>query len=115
MQKGKGDIMEITMEMSMLKNKSIEKAEFDRIMEEHAKWLADMNTGKKADLSDLSLTKMDLSGLDLSYANMEGTSFVISLEPFSILNLILSISIVILLQSSLICRNSLLISSIVFF
>lgn len=68
--------MEITMDMMMLKNKTITKEEFDRIMDEHAKWLTDRNTGKRADLSDLNLAKMDLSGLNFSYANMEGVDLM---------------------------------------
>ena len=68
--------MEITMNIVSMKNKSIEKAELDRIMEEHKKWLADRNIGKRADLSGLSLCDMDLSGKDFSYANMEGVDLM---------------------------------------
>ena len=66
--------MNIEMGMSILNHKNIEKYEFDKIMEEHKKWLEDHNTGKRADFSDMDLSNMDLSGLDFSYAKMDGVN-----------------------------------------
>ena len=63
--------MQISMGMRALSLKKIEKAEFDRRMEEHAKWLANHEEGSCADFSGLDLSGMDLSGKDLSYAKME--------------------------------------------
>ncbi len=66
--------MQISMGMTILGQKKIEKAEFDKIMAEHKLWLANHEKGKRADLSDRDLSGMDLSGIDLSYADMEGVN-----------------------------------------
>ena len=66
--------MQISMGMTILGQKKIEKAEFDKIMAEHKLWLADHKKGKRADLSDRDLSGMDLSGMDLSYADMAGVN-----------------------------------------
>ena len=68
--------MNISMGMRMLSSKKITKNEFDRIIEEHRKWLENNETGKRADLSDLDLSETDLSGMDLSYADLEGTNLM---------------------------------------
>lgn len=72
--KGKGDRMQVSMRMTLLRQKKIERAEFDRRMEEHAKWLKDHKEGKRADLRDADLGEMDLTGMDFSYADMTGVS-----------------------------------------
>ncbi|WP_092325843.1 pentapeptide repeat-containing protein [Butyrivibrio sp. YAB3001] len=72
--KGIGDDMQISMGMSVLTQKKIEKAEFDKRMEEHTKWLKNNEEGKRADFSDVDLSEMDLSGMDFSYADMMGVN-----------------------------------------
>lgn len=72
--KGIGDFMQMSMGMTVLSQKKIEKSEFDRRMEEHAKWLKDNKVGKRADFSDVDLSEMDLSGMDFSYAEMIGVN-----------------------------------------
>lgn len=66
--------MQISMGMTDLTQKKIERSEFDRRMEEHAKWLKNHEEGKRADFSDVDLSDMDLSGMDLSYAEMKGVN-----------------------------------------
>ena len=68
--------MEISIGMNVLMQKKIEKAEFDRIMEEHSLWLKDKEKGKRADLKDRDLSELDLSGMDFSYADMEGVNLM---------------------------------------
>lgn len=53
--------------------KKITPAELRIILDDHAKWLADQQTGKCADLFGFDLSGLDLSGLDLRYANLHGT------------------------------------------
>ena len=66
------------MGMHFLSQKKIEETEFDRIMEEHKKWLEKHETGKRAELRDVDLSNMDLSGMDFSHANMEGANLMFS-------------------------------------
>ena len=66
--------MQISMGMTVLSQKKIERAEFDQRMEEHAKWLKNHEEGKRADFSDVDLSEMDLSGMDFSYAEMKGVN-----------------------------------------
>ncbi len=66
--------MQISMGMTILSQKRIERSEFDRRMEEHAKWLKNNEEGKRADFSDVDLSEMDLSGMDFSYADMTGVN-----------------------------------------
>ncbi len=66
--------MEISMGMSVLTQKKIERREFDRRMEEHAKWLKDNEEGHRADFTDVDLRDMDLSGIDFSYVEMKGVN-----------------------------------------
>ena len=70
--------MEISMGMHFLSQKKIEETEFDQIMEEHKKWLENHETGKRAELRDVDLSNMDLSGRDFSHANMEGVILMFS-------------------------------------
>ncbi len=63
--------MQVSMGMTVLSQKKIERAEFDQRMEEHAKWLKNHEEGKRADFSDVDLSEMDLSGMDFSYAENE--------------------------------------------
>ena len=74
--KGTGDDMPVSMGMTVLTQKRIEKAEFDKRMEEHAKWLKNKEEGKRADFSDVDLSEMDLSGMDFSYADMTGVNLM---------------------------------------
>ncbi|SFQ38779.1 Uncharacterized protein YjbI, contains pentapeptide repeats [Lachnospiraceae bacterium XBB1006] len=66
--------MQISMGMTVLSQKKIERAEFDHRMEEHAKWLKNHEKGKRADFSDVDLSEMNLSGMDFSYAEMKGVN-----------------------------------------
>ena len=66
--------MEISMGMAVLSQKRIDRDDFDRRMEEHAKWLKDNKDGKRADFRDVDLSEMDLSGMDFSYAEMSGVN-----------------------------------------
>ena len=66
--------MQISMGMTILNQKKIEKNEFDRRMGEHAKWLKNHEEGKRADFSYVDLSDMDLSGTDFSYAEMSGVN-----------------------------------------
>ncbi len=66
--------MEVSMGMTILSQKKIERSEFDRRMEEHAKWLKNDKEGQRADFSDFDLSSMDLSGMDFSYAEMRGVN-----------------------------------------
>ena len=66
--------MQISMGMTILSQKKIERSEYDRRMEEHAKWLKNNEEGKRADFSDVDLSDMDLSGMDFSYADMTGVN-----------------------------------------
>jgi uncharacterized protein YjbI with pentapeptide repeats len=66
--------MEVSMGMTILSQKKIERSEFDRRMEEHAKWLKNNKEGQRADFSDIDLSSMDLSGMDFSYAEMRGVN-----------------------------------------
>lgn len=68
--------MPLQMEMTFISSKKIEREEFERILEDHKKWLEDNNTGKRADLSNLDLSNMDLSGINLSYAYMQGVNLM---------------------------------------
>jgi hypothetical protein len=43
-----------------------------KVLIEHAKWLADRSTGKRADLRGVDLSGVDLSGADLRRANLRG-------------------------------------------
>ncbi len=72
--KGTGDDMPISMGMTVLAQKKIDRSEFDRRMEEHAKWLRDNKEGKRADFSDVDLSEMNLSGMDFSHAEMTGVN-----------------------------------------
>ena len=63
--------MPLQMGMTFISSKKIEREEFERILEDHKKWLEDNNTGKRADLSNLDLSNMDLSGINLSYAYID--------------------------------------------
>lgn len=72
--KGKGDRMQVSLRMTLLRQKKIERAEFDHRMKEHAKWLKDHKEGKRADLRDVDLGDMDLTEMDFSYADMTGVS-----------------------------------------
>ncbi len=64
--------MQISMGFNVLSQKKIDKAEFNRRMEEHAKWLKNKGEGQRADFSDVDLSEMDLSGIDFSHAEMKG-------------------------------------------
>ena len=66
--------MQVSMGITLLTQKNIERSEFDRRMEEHAKWLKNHEEGKRADFSDVNLSGMDLSGMDFSYAEMTGVN-----------------------------------------
>lgn len=66
--------MQISMGFNVLSQKKIDKAEFDRRMEEHAKWLKNKEEGQRADFSDVDLSEMDLSGMDFSHAEMKGVN-----------------------------------------
>lgn len=66
--------MQVSMGMSVLTQKKIEKAEFDKRMAGHAKWLKNNEEGKRADLRDIDLSEMDLSGMDFSHADMTGVN-----------------------------------------
>ncbi|SFL05558.1 Pentapeptide repeat-containing protein [Lachnospiraceae bacterium KH1T2] len=80
--KGLGEFIQISMDMTILGQKKIEKAEFDKIMAEHKLWLADHEKGKRADFNGMDLSGMDLSGMDLSYADMTGAGVCeIDLNP----------------------------------
>ena len=48
----------------------MEQSELNIILEEHAKWLKDDSTGKRANLSEANLRYANLSGADLRYANL---------------------------------------------
>ena len=47
---------------------NLTKAELDKILEEHKKWLEDPNTGKRADLQGANLRGADLQGADLDFS-----------------------------------------------
>ena len=68
--------MNIEMGMTVLAQKKIEKEEFDQIMLDHKKWLEDHTTGERANLRDVDLSEMDLSGIDLSYAYLQGANLM---------------------------------------
>ena len=48
----------------------MEQSELNIILEEHAKWLKDDSTGKRANLSEANLRYANLSRADLRYANL---------------------------------------------
>jgi hypothetical protein len=48
------------------------KEELDRVLSEHAQWLADPCTGCRADLAYANLSYANLSRVDLSCANLSG-------------------------------------------
>ena len=48
----------------------MEQSELNIILEEHAKWLKDDSTGKRANLSSANLRYANLSRADLRYANL---------------------------------------------
>ena len=52
--------------------KTMNKTELQEILKQHSKWLADSDTGKKADLSGANLSEANLSEADLSEANLRG-------------------------------------------
>ena len=64
----------IGMAMMMLGSKKIEKEELDEVLKQHALWLADSKTGKRAALNGYDLSEMDLSGVNLSKADLSGTN-----------------------------------------
>lgn len=66
--------MQVSMGIHALTQKKIERSEFDRRMEEHAKWLKNHEEGKRADFSDVDLSDMNLTDMDLSYAEMKGVN-----------------------------------------
>ncbi len=68
--------MQLSMGFNVLARKKIDKNEFDRRMEEHAKWLKNNEEGQRADFSDVDLSKMDLSGMDFSHAEMTGVNLM---------------------------------------
>ena len=48
----------------------MEQSELNLVLEEHAKWLKDDSTGKRANLSEANLRYANLSRADLRYANL---------------------------------------------
>jgi uncharacterized protein YjbI with pentapeptide repeats len=57
--------------------------ELKSILSEHAKWLADSKTGRRADLCGANLRGANLSYADLSYANLSGADLDYSCWPLS--------------------------------
>ena len=54
------------------KQKKYDKAELKTVLTEHQKWLNDMATGKKADLTGANLSGANLTWADLTGANLSG-------------------------------------------
>lgn len=70
--------MNISMSARVLSTKRIEKADLEKMLEEHQKWLKDRSKGSRAILSGMDLSNMDLSGMDFSYAEMMNTNLMSS-------------------------------------
>lgn len=64
--------MHIEMSMRQVASTKIEMSELLQKLEEHKLWLENHEKGKQADFSNISLSGMDLSGLDFSYTIMNG-------------------------------------------
>lgn len=67
--------MELQMRSKVLAIKEISDEEFEKIMADHELWLSDSSIGKRADLSDLSLSKHRLAGRNFSQARLSGANF----------------------------------------
>jgi len=66
--------MQVSMVMTPCTQKKITKEKFEKIMANHQLWLTDRKKGKRANLSDTNLEKMDLAGMDFSYAILSRAS-----------------------------------------
>ena len=65
--------MQIELGAHIIRASKIDKEEFEFIMSEHAKWLADKDTGKRAELTNKSFKGWNFSGRDLSYVELDGS------------------------------------------
>ena len=56
-------------------SKKISEEELKEVIRNHALWLEDHNTGKRAELNGYRIEDVDISGVDLSQADLSGSSF----------------------------------------